>query len=185
MVINDSKYNESAEILREKGTNRSKFFRGQVDKYTWVDFGDSYLPSDLNAAYLWAQLEMADEINKNRLNTWNAYNEAFSPLAERGLIDLPVIPDTCVHNAHMYYLKCKNLEQRSRFISHMRANGVQCTFHYVPLHSAPAGEKFGRFDGDDIYTTRESERLVRLPMYYDMNMTDVECVIRSVKAFFD
>lgn len=185
LVINDSKYNESAEILREKGTNRSKFFRGQVDKYTWVDFGDSYLPSDLNAAYLWAQLEMADEINKNRLNTWNAYNEAFSPLAERGLIDLPVIPDTCVHNAHMYYLKCKNLEQRSRFISHMRANGVQCTFHYVPLHSAPAGEKFGRFDGDDIYTTRESERLVRLPMYYDMNMTDVECVIRSVKAFFD
>ena len=184
LVINDAQYNEPAEILREKGTNRSKFFRGQVDKYTWVDFGDSYLPSDMNAAYLWAQLEMADAINENRLATWNAYHEAFRPLARKGLLELPTIPEDCVHNAHMYYVKCRDLEERTRFILFMKERGVQCTFHYIPLHSAPAGKKFGRFDGEDVYTTRESERLVRLPMYYDIDPQDRETVIDSVLRFY-
>lgn len=184
LVINDAQYNEPAEILREKGTNRSKFFRGQVDKYTWVDFGDSYLPSDMNAAYLWAQLEMADAINENRLETWNTYNEAFRPLARKGLVELPTIPENCVHNAHMYYVKCRDLEERTRFIRFMKECGVQCTFHYIPLHSAPAGKKFGRFHGEDVYTTRESERLVRLPMYYDIDPQDREKVIDSVLRFF-
>lgn len=184
LVINDAQYNEPAEILREKGTNRSKFFRGQVDKYTWVDFGDSYLPSDMNAAYLWAQLEMADAINENRLATWNAYHEAFRPLARKGLLELPTIPENCVHNAHMYYVKCRDLEERTRFIRFMKERGVQCTFHYIPLHSAPAGKKFGRFDGEDVYTTRESERLVRLPMYYDIDPQDRETVIDSVLRFY-
>ena len=184
LVINDAQYNEPAEILREKGTNRSKFFRGQVDKYTWVDFGDSYLPSDMNAAYLWAQLEMADAINENRLATWNAYHEAFQPLARKGLLELPTIPEDCVHNAHMYYVKCRDLEERTRFICFMKERGVQCTFHYIPLHSAPAGKKFGRFDGEDVYTTRESERLVRLPMYYDIDPQDRETVIDSVLRFY-
>ena len=184
LVINDAQYNEPAEILREKGTNRSKFFRGQVDKYTWVDFGDSYLPSDMNAAYLWAQLEMADAINENRLETWNAYHEAFRPLARKGLLELPTIPENCVHNAHMYYVKCRDLEERTRFIRFMKERGVQCTFHYIPLHSAPAGKKFGRFDGEDVYTTRESERLVRLPMYYDIDPQDRETVIDSVLRFY-
>ena len=184
LVINDAQYNEPAEILREKGTNRSKFFRGQVDKYTWVDFGDSYLPSDMNAAYLWAQLEMADAINENRLATWNAYHEAFRPLARKGLLELPTIPEDCVHNAHMYYVKCRDLEERTRFICFMKERGVQCTFHYIPLHSAPAGKKFGRFDGEDVYTTRESERLVRLPMYYDIDPQDRETVIDSVLRFY-
>lgn len=184
LVINDAQYNEPAEILREKGTNRSKFFRGQVDKYTWVDFGDSYLPSDMNAAYLWAQLEMADAINENRLATWNAYDEAFRPLARKGLLELPTIPENCVHNAHMYYVKCRDLEERTRFIRFMKECGVQCTFHYIPLHSAPAGKKFGRFHGEDVYTARESERLVRLPMYYDIDPQDREKVIDSVLRFF-
>lgn len=184
LVINDPDDNEKAEILREKGTNRSKFFRGQVDKYTWVDFGDSYLPSDMNAAYLWAQLEMADEINENRLSVWNAYNEAFQPLARKGFVELPTIPGHCVHNAHMYYIKCADLKARTDFIRFMRENGVQCTFHYVPLHSAPAGEKFGRFDGEDVYTTRESDRLVRLPMYYNISAEDRDTVIRCALRYF-
>lgn len=185
LVINDAQYNEAAEILREKGTNRSKFFRGQVDKYTWVDFGDSYLPSDMNAAYLWAQLEMADAINEDRLATWNAYDKAFQPLRAAGKLELPTVPPECAHNAHMYYVKLKDLEERTRFISHMKQQGVQCTFHYVPLHSAPAGEKFGRFDGEDVYTTRESDRLVRLPMYYRLDRADREMVIEAVRSFFD
>lgn len=184
LVINDPQYNEAAEILREKGTNRSKFFRGQVDKYTWVDFGDSYLPSDMNAAYLWAQLEIADEINENRLATWNAYDKAFRPLAGEGQLELPTIPGDCVHNAHMYYVKLKDLEERTAFITFMKTRGVQCTFHYIPLHSAPAGMKFGRFDGEDVFTTRESDRLVRLPMYYGMSMEDRDRVIESVLTFF-
>lgn len=185
LVINDPHYNETAEILREKGTNRARFFRGQVDKYTWVDFGDSYLPSDMNAAYLWAQLEIADEINEDRLVTWKAYDEAFRPLAGAGRLELPTIPGDCVHNAHMYYVKLKDLEQRTAFIAHMKQRGVGCVFHYIPLHSAPAGLKFGRFDGEDAYTTRESERLVRLPMYYGMSEADRACVCRAVMEFFD
>ena len=184
LVINNPDYNERAEILREKGTNRAKFFRGQVDKYTWVDFGDSYLPSELNAAYLWAQLLHADEINDNRMATWNAYYAAFKPLADAGKVELPTIPEGCVHNAHMFYLKCKNLEERTAFIRHLKANDILAVFHYIPLHSAPAGEKFGRFDGEDVYTTAESERLVRLPMYYGLTDADREKVIAKVLEFY-
>lgn len=184
LVINNPAYNERAEILREKGTNRSKFFRGQVDKYTWVDFGDSYLPSDMNAAYLWAQLQVADEINDDRLRTWNAYYQAFAPLAEAGKVELPVIPDGCTHNAHMFYLKCKDLEERTRLISYMKSNEILCVFHYIPLHSAPAGLKYGRFSGEDVYTTKESDRLVRLPMYYGLTEQDLSAVIGAVQDFF-
>ena len=184
LVINNPAYNERAEILREKGTDRSKFLRGQVDKYTWVDFGDSYLPSEMNAAYLWGQLEVADKINDNRLAAWNRYYTAFKPLADAGKLILPTIPEGCVHNAHMFYVKLKNLQERTAFISFLKENGVGCVFHYVPLHSAPAGLKFGRFDGEDVYTTVESERLARLPMYYGIADEDVDKVIEAVQAFF-
>lgn len=184
LVINNSVYNERAEILREKGTNRSKFFRGQVDKYTWVDFGDSYLPSDMNAAYLWAQLQRADEINNDRLRTWNAYYQAFAPLAEAGKVELPTIPEGRVHNAHMFYIKCKDLEERTRLISYMKSNEILCVFHYIPLHSAPAGLKYGRFSGEDVYTTQESDRLVRLPMYYGLTERERSAVIGAVQDFF-
>ena len=185
LVINNPDYNERAEILREKGTNRAKFFRGQVDKYTWVDFGDSYLPSELNAAYLWAQLLHADEINENRLASWHRYREAFLPLAEAGKIELQHIPAECTHNAHMFYLKCKNLEERTEFIRFLKENDILAVFHYIPLHSAPAGEKFGRFDGEDVYTTAESERLVRLPMYYGLTEDDQNKVIAKVLEFYE
>lgn len=185
LVINDAQYNEAAEVLWEKGTNRSEFFRGQVDKYTWVDFGDSYLPSDMNAAYLWAQLELADEINEDRLATWNKYYEAFKPLQEAGRIALPTVPDACVHNAHMFYMKCRDLEDRTRFISHMKNKDIQCVFHYIPLHSAPAGIKFGRFHGKEQYTTPESERLVRLPIYYHIEHWETETVIHETLRYFN
>ena len=185
IVINDPKYNEKAEILREKGTNRAKFFRGQVDKYTWVDFGDSYLPSEMNAAYLWAQLLHADEINENRKATWNRYYEAFAPLAKKGLFDIPTVPVGCEHNAHMFYLKCRDLEQRQEFIKFMKDRQLYCVFHYIPLHSAPAGYRFGRFNSTDTYTTKESERLVRLPMYFGLTEDDGDKVIEGVKAFFE
>ena len=184
ILINDEKYIEKAEILREKGTNRSQFYRGQVAKYNWVDFGDSYLPSDLNAAYLWAQLLVADQINNNRLITWNRYQAAFKPLYEKGLIELPIIPSGCVHNAHMYYIKLKDIEQRTDFINYMKNNDITCVFHYVPLHSAPAGEKYGRFSGDDVYTTSESEKLVRLPLYYNIKDCDLQKVISCTLKFF-
>lgn len=185
LVINDPAYIERAEIIREKGTNRSLFRLGQVDKYTWVDRGSSYLQSDLNAAYLWAQLERADEINEDRLATWHAYYEAFAPLAEAGRVELPVVPEGCVHNAHMFYLKVRDLEERTAFIEHLKQHGVMAVFHYVPLHSSPAGLKFGRFHGEDVYTTRESDRLVRLPMYYGLIDADRETVIRAVRKFFE
>ena len=184
IVINNPEFNEKAEILREKGTNRSKFFRGQVDKYTWVDFGDSYLPSEINAAYLWAQLEMADKINEDRLSSWNAYYEALRPLADEGKIELPTIPEGCVHNGHMFYIKAKDLQERTALISFLKTQNVNAVFHYVPLHSAPAGYKFGRFSGDDLYTTKESERLVRLPMYYGLTREDRQHVIESVVEFY-
>lgn len=184
IVINNPAYIEMAEILREKGTNRSKFYRGQVDKYTWVDFGDSYLPSEINAAYLWAQLEKADEINDNRMETWHFYNDSLKPLKEKGLIELPTIPDYVEHNAHMYYIKLRNLDERSSFLQFMRDREIGCVFHYVPLHSAPAGRKFGRFHGEDTYTTVESDRLVRLPMYYGITDEDKETVINSIKEYF-
>lgn len=185
LAIRDAANNEAAEILREKGTNRAKFFRGQVDKYTWVDYGSSYLPSDLNAAYLWAQLEEAEAINNDRLATWNAYAQAFAPLDAAGRIELPCVPDDCVHNAHMFYLKLCDLQDRTAFITHMRAHNVQCVFHYIPLHSAPAGQKFGRFAGCDEHTTSESERLVRLPMYYGMDESDRAHVIATALAYFE
>ncbi len=185
LLINNAAFIEKAEILREKGTNRAKFFRGQVDKYTWVDFGDSYLPSELNAAYLWAQLEAADAINADRLNTWNEYDKALRPLAERGLIECPAVPDGCVHNAHMYWIKLRTLSERTAFIDHMRENGVLTVFHYVPLHSAPAGLRFGRFDGEDKYTSADSDRLVRLPLYYGLTDADRAAVIGAAKSFFE
>lgn len=184
IVINNNKFIEKAEILREKGTNRAQFFRGQVAKYNWVDFGDSYLQSDLNAAYLRAQLEKADEINENRLATWNTYYSAFKPLADKGIIDLPVIPKECKHNAHMFYLKCRDYDTRQAFIKYMKDNDILCTFHYVPLHSAPAGIKFGRFNGKDEHTTADSDRLVRLPMYYNITEDDLRYVIEKTKQFF-
>lgn len=183
--INNKDFIERAEIIREKGTNRSAFYRGLVDKYTWVDLGDSYLPSDLLAAYLWAQLEKADEINENRLATWNKYKEAFQPLEDEGKVRLPIIPDGCVHNAHMFYMLCPDLKTRTAYIRFMKEHGINCTFHYVPLHSAPAGQRYGRFHGEDRYTTNLSERLVRLPMYYNLSTVDLERVIECTIGFFD
>ena len=185
ILINNERYIEKAEILREKGTNRSQFFRGQVAKYNWVDFGDSYLQSDLNAAYLWAQLEVAEKINNDRLSTWNAYYNAFRKYEETGKIVLPSIPEGCVHNAHMFYIKLPDLETRQKYIAFMKENGILCVFHYVPLHSAPAGLKFGRFHGEDKHTTADSDRLVRLPMYYNINKNDLHKVIEKTCEFIE
>lgn len=184
LLIRDPEHVENAEILREKGTNRSKFFRGQIDKYTWVNQGSSYLPSDMNAAYLWAQLEMADVITADRMRSWNLYRELLSPLAEEGCIELPTVPEGCVHNAHMFYVKTKDLEERTRLITFLKESGVQAVFHYIPLHTAPAGQKFGRFSGEDRYTTTESERLMRLPMYYGLKEEQVVYVTEKVKEFY-
>lgn len=184
LIINDPKYIERAEIIREKGTNRSLFKLGQVDKYTWVDRGSSYLQSDLNAAYLWAQLEQADAINNDRLETWRFYYEQLRPLADAGKIELPTVPDGCIHNAHMFYIKVRDLDERTALISYLKANGVMAVFHYVPLHSAPAGEKFGRFHGVDRYTTEESDRLVRLPMYYGLAEEGRRKVTDSIIGFY-
>lgn len=184
ILINDQAYVDRAEIIREKGTNRQRFFRGQVDKYTWVDRGSSYLQSDLNAAYLWAQLERADEINDDRLATWHFYDEGLADLAREGKVELPFVPEGCVHNAHMYYLKCADLAERTALIDHLKSRGVMAVFHYIPLHSSPAGLRFGRFHGEDRYTTRESERLVRLPMYYGMSEADRETVVEAVRSFY-
>ena len=173
---------EKAEIIREKGTNRSKFWRGQIDKYTWVDYGSSYLPSELNAAYLWAQLEVADDINNARLKIWNIYYRGLSGLI--GRVELPNIPKDCIHNAHMFYIKCKDLEERTAFISFMKENGLGCVFHYIPLHSSPAGLKFGSFFGEDTYTTIESDRLVRLPLWYGITPEEAEIVISLIKKFY-
>ena len=184
LLIKNADMIENAEILREKGTNRSKFFRGQIDKYTWVNYGSSYLPSELNAAYLWAELEMADEINENRLKSWNRYYSGLKELADQGIIELPIVPEGCEHNAHMFYIKAKDLEERTRLIAFMKEHGIGCVFHYIPLHSAPAGRKFGRFHGEDRYTTKESERLMRLPMYYGLKEEDIEKVIGTIKTFY-
>ena len=173
-----------AEILREKGTNRSRFLRGQIDKYTWVNYGSSYLPSDMNAAYLWAQLQRAKMINNDRLRAWNRYYEAFEKLETEGFVERPVVPEGCVHNAHMFYLKLRSLDERTRFIAHLKQNGIMAVFHYVPLHSAEAGLKFGRFNGEDKYTTALSERLVRLPMFYGLRDDELDYIIAKVKEFF-
>ena len=184
LLIKDPAMIESAEIIREKGTNRSKFFRGQVDKYTWIDAGSSYLPSDMNAAYLWAQLEKAHDIYDDRMKSWNTYYEGLENLQRRGCIELPVVPEHCIHNAHMFYVKAKDLEERTELINFLKDNDVSAVFHYVPLHSAPAGIKYGEFRGEDIYTTKESERLVRLPLYYGLGK-DVEKVIDVVNKFYN
>lgn len=184
IIINHEKDYEDAEILREKGTNRSKFFRGQIDKYTWVNYGSSYLPSDMNAAYLYAQIEKKDEIQNYRLAIWNKYYEVFKELEDAGKIRLPIIPQDCLHNAHMFYFITKSLDERSRFIKYMKDNDVLCVFHYIPLHSAPAGIKFGRFDGKDEITTEYSERLVRLPLYYGLTQEDHQKVIDLILNFF-
>lgn len=185
LLIRDEKYVETAEIFREKGTDRSKFFRGQVDKYRWMDYGSSYLPSDMNAAYLYAQLELADEINDLRLSRWSRYYELLSPLERAGKIELPHIPEGCIHNGHMFYIKAKDMEERTALINYLKKNDIYSVFHYVPLHSAPAGMKFGRFYGEDRYTTRESERLLRLPMFYKLTEPEVDYIAGKVKEFYE
>lgn len=184
LILNDEQFVERAEIIREKGTNRSQFFRGMLDKYTWVDTGSSYLPSELQAAYLWGQLELADQITQNRLASWNLYHEGLMDLAQAGHITLPTIPSNCKHNGHMFYIKCKNLAERTALLAYMKQNDILAVFHYVPLHSAPAGLQYSRFHGEDRYTTQESERLVRLPMWYGMENELINQVIAAVHSFF-
>lgn len=184
LLIQDGKDVEAAEIIREKGTNRSMYYRGQIDKYTWMNYGSSYLPSDTNAAYLYAQLEVAEKINNARLALWERYHENLKPLADTGKINLPVIPEGCVHNAHMFYIKAADLEERTALLAYLKEKEIMSVFHYIPLHTAPAGIKFGRFHGEDKYTTRESERLARLPMYYGLTMDEVDYICDSVKGFY-
>lgn len=184
ILIRDRERVEAAEIIREKGTNRSKFFRGQIDKYTWVDYGSSYLPSDINAAYLWAQLEKERDIYNSRMSSWDCYYSDLKPLEEKGIIELPYIPEGCVHNAHMFYIKTKDCDERAKLIDYLKSNDIQTVFHYIPLHSAPAGVKYGRFHGEDRYTTKESERLLRLPMYYGLTADDVHRVTEHIKEFY-
>ena len=184
LMIQDKARVEDAEILREKGTNRSKFFRGQIDKYTWMNYGSSYLPSELNAAYLWAQLEKADAIYDSRMSAWNYYNAELAELQKDGYVELPHVPEGCVHNAHMFYVKAKDLEERTRLIQYMNDRDVNCVFHYIPLHSAPAGKKFGQFVGEDRYTTVESERLMRLPMWYGITEKETAQVVKTLKEFY-
>jgi dTDP-4-amino-4,6-dideoxygalactose transaminase len=184
IVINDSSLIESAEIIREKGTNRSRFFRGQVDKYTWVDIGSSYLPSDINAAYLYAQLEIADDINNKRLSLWEQYYNALQPLFKKGKINLPIIPSNCAHNGHMFYIKVKDIEERQKMINFLKKSDILSVFHYIPLHSSPAGIKFGKFCGEDIWTTKESERLLRLPMFYSLTTEQADYISSKVIEFF-
>lgn len=184
ILIKNPENIERAEIIREKGTNRSRFFRGQVDKYTWVSEGSSYLPSDMNAAYLYAQLENEEKIYNDRMNSWHLYYDGLRELAQKGQIELPTVPENCIHNAHMFYIKAKNLEERTKFLSYLKANDINAVFHYIPLHSAPAGVKYCRFNGEDKFTTRESERLIRLPMFYGLKSTDIEYIIEKIKIFY-
>ena len=183
ILFQDDRYLEPAEILREKGTNRSQYFRGQIDKYTWVGYGSSYLPSDMNAAYLWAQLEEADKINDKRLSIWNFYHEELKELEDKGVLERPYIPEYATHNAHMYYIKVKDLRVRTKLLAYLKEHGILSVFHYVPLHSATAGKKFGRFHGEDVYTTKESERLCRLPMYYSLSLEEAAEVVKALKEF--
>ncbi|MEV9616330.1 dTDP-4-amino-4,6-dideoxygalactose transaminase [Aliarcobacter butzleri] len=184
LIINDEKFKERAEIIREKGTNRSLFFRGMVDKYSWVDIGSSYLMNDVSAAYLWGNLEKADEINQNRLNSWQKYYDGLKELENKGFIELPKIPDGCVQNAHMFYIKVKDLEERTALLDYLKENSIYAVFHYVPLHSSEAGEKFGRFEGVDIFTTKQSERLIRLPMYYGLSDNETNKILGVINEFF-
>ncbi len=185
VLVNREDETERAEIVREKGTDRSKFLRGQIDKYSWVDEGSSYLPSDMNAAYLWAQLEVADQINEARVKCWNQYYEELQDLEQKGYLTLPTVPPECTQNGHMFYIKLTDLEERTRFIEYMNEQGVNTVFHYVPLHSSKAGQEFGRFNGEDRYTTKESERLVRLPMYYGLTEDEITYITDKIKEFFE
>lgn len=184
ILIHDPKDVSRAEIIREKGTNRSQFFRGEIDKYTWIEAGSSYLPSELNAAYLYAQFIEAQKIYDQRMSSWNRYYERLLPLSQAGHIELPFVPDGCVHNAHMFYIKVRDIEERTDFLRFLKAHGVYAVFHYIPLHSAPAGKRLGRFHGEDRYTTRESERLVRLPMYYGLSLKQIDYVVEMVYEYF-
>ena len=184
LIINDKKFEDRAEIIREKGTNRSQFFRGMIDKYTWVDLGSSYLMNDVSAAYLWGNLEKSIEINKSRLNIWQKYYQSLKHLQENQLIDMPSIPPKCIHNAHMFYLKVKDLKMRTKFIEHLKQDNISSVFHYVPLHSAKAGKKFGRFDGKDEFTTSESERIIRLPMFFGLDSVSIQKICKSIEHFF-
>ncbi|WP_042165713.1 dTDP-4-amino-4,6-dideoxygalactose transaminase [Paenibacillus gorillae] len=184
LLINDERFVERAEILREKGTNRSRFFRGQVDKYSWVDIGSSYLPSDINAAFLYAQLEQAEEINQNRLESWEYYYQGLVGLAETGKIEIPFIPEESIHNAHMFYIKTRDVVERTDLINYLLKYDIQTVFHYVPLHSSEAGQQYGRMSGEDQFTTTESERLVRLPLYYGLKKEDVERVIEYIQKYY-
>ena len=183
LLINDERFVHRAEIIREKGTNRSQFFRGMVDKYSWVDIGSSYLPSELQAAYLWGQLEMVDVIQEQRMKNWQYYYEKLLPLSQQGRIELPTIPEGCVHNAHMFYLKVKDLDVRTALLDLFKAQNIGAVFHYIPLHSAPAGLKYGRFEGEDRYTTLESERLIRLPLYYGLTCKEIDDVCEVLFAW--
>lgn len=183
LLFQEDSYLEGAEILREKGTNRSKFFRGQIDKYTWMNYGSSYLPSDMNAAYLYAQLEDHQQIDDKRMQIYQFYKASLEPLEQEGMIELPVVPDGALHNAHMFYIKAKNVEVRTKLIQYMKEHEIMCVFHYVPLHTSPAGLKFGRFSGEDRYTTRESERLVRLPMHYGLTEEEMNRVVQCLLNF--
>lgn len=185
IVINNPDLIDRAAIIREKGTNRTQFKNGQVDKYTWVDKGSSYLPSDILAAYIYPQLLMMDEIKQDRVGSFDYYYEQLSPLQEKGLIELPVVPQDCDHNGHMFYVLVKDIEQRSKLQTFLREKGVISAFHYVPLHSAPEGERVGRFVGDDNYTTQIYERLLRLPMYYHLTRQDIDYVCDCIKEFFN
>jgi len=184
LLVNNEKFKERAEIIREKGTNRKQFFRGLVDKYSWVDLGSSYLPSELQVAYLYAQLKRAEQINQTRLDLWSNYYEKLKPLQEQKKLELPTIPKECTHNAHMFYIKVKDLKERTKFLEHLHNHEVMAVFHYVPLHSSEAGERYTRFAGEDRYTTKESERLIRLPMYYGLTKHDQEKVVQSLFEFY-
>lgn len=184
IIIKDSDTNGRAEIIREKGTNRTRFLMGQIDKYTWVDIGSSYLPSELNAAMLFAQLEMAQEITRNRIQSWNYYYELLTRLEQLGIIELPFVPAECEHNAHMFYIKVSDIEERSRLMSFLKRNGISAAFHYIPLHKSDAGKRFGKFHGADNNTTIESERLLRLPLYYNMQKNDIDMVVNKVQEFY-
>lgn len=184
LIINDANFVERAEIIREKGTNRSQFFRGLVDKYSWVDLGSSYLPGELQAAYLWGQLERVQEISADRLASCARYRAGLQPLADKRLVELPTIPSDCAFNGHMFYLKTKDLAERTALLDHLKAAGIMAVFHYVPLHSASAGARYGRFHGEDAVTTRDSERLLRLPLFYGMTQVEIRDVVNSIESFY-